>query len=107
VLTAAGFAERSGERMKTTDFPTFTLERRSGHIACETYSGVPVCQLSAPGVLRVRQGGRDWHFESGVGQRVTLIVEKSAPRCVIAAQQSAADWNRENLIQTYRPGQRD
>ena len=100
VLTAAAFAERSG-RVKTSEFPTFTLQRRSGHMACETFSGVPVCQLSAPGVLHVSAGKENWYFEPGVGKRVTLLVEKAGPRCVVGADRAAEDWAKENMTQKF------
>jgi hypothetical protein len=100
VLTAEAFGQRAG-RLKTSEFPTFTLQRRSGHMACESFGEVPVCRLSAPGVLQVSAGQEDWYFEPGVGRRVTLLVEKAGPRCVLGANETAEDWAGRNMTRTY------
>ena len=100
VLTAEAFGARAG-RLKTSEFPSFTLQRRSGHMACESFGDVPVCQLSAPGVLHVSAGKEDWYFEPGVGKRVTLLVEKAGPRCVLGADQTAEDWAGKNMTRKY------
>ncbi len=91
VLTLAEFDALPVKPKKTFIFNEVTFDRRFGHVACNVVGDgggtgfAPICQFTAPAVLRVTTKRGVSYFKPGVGNPVTVTLAGGTPRCVMAA----------------------
>lgn len=73
------------------EFSGLTVGRAFGHIECEdvsyggwrTWSHYPACQLTGPGVLTVKRGGKETYYLPGFGRRTTIRYADGELKCVL------------------------
>lgn len=96
-VARADFVARHLETRFASEFNGVTFARRFGQVSCseaaakgwlglKSYS---VCQFSSPDVLAVHTAKGTWYFNPGIGRKASLLMDRDAPRCVMAAP----DWS--------------
>ena len=96
-VSRADFMARKLETRFTTEFNGITIARRFGNVSCsETpakggfgLKSYAVCQFTSPDVLAVQTAKGTWYFNPGIGRKASLLMDRDAPRCVMAAP----DWS--------------
>ena len=80
--------------VNTFDFNGLTFGHRFGAAECSVTAGkrslfgagyVNLCQFSSPAVVSVTSDKGTFVWEPGVGQEITVFVDRGAPRCVMAS----------------------
>jgi hypothetical protein len=93
-LTAEEWAARHLSAPKSFDYDGDTLARWAGDASCSdvrtkggTGLGVfKVCQFAAPVSISVKTKGRDFYFNTGVGQAATVVIQDGKARCVLGGK---------------------
>ncbi len=90
VLTKAEFDALAVKPGKTFIFNEVTFDRRFGHVECNVISHgggtgfAPLCEFTAPAVLKVATKQGEFYFKTGVGKPVTVSTPGGIPKCVVA-----------------------
>ena len=89
-LTKAEFDALEVKPKKTFIFNEVTFDRRFGHVECNVISHgggtgfAPLCQFTAPALLKVTTKQGEFYFKTGVGKPVTVSTPGGIPKCVVA-----------------------
>ncbi|UTP39646.1 hypothetical protein M9M90_00250 [Phenylobacterium sp. LH3H17] len=92
VLTKAEFDALAVKPSKTFIFNEVTFVRRFGHVTCNVISHgggtgfAPLCEFTAPAVLKVTTRQGEFYFKTGVGKPVSVSTPGGIPKCVVAAR---------------------
>ena len=93
-LTADEWAAKHLSAPKSFDYDGDTLARWAGDASCSDVNekggkglGVfKVCQFAAPVSISVKTKGKDFYFNTGVGQAATVVIQDGKARCVLGGK---------------------